>query len=175
MVTVEGPSGSMTQDVTVQSGATASLVVPLSVAPPAPTTGSIAVNAPFDMQLFEKGQLLGSSRSDKLVVPVGKHDIDLVSDAVGYRVTKTVSVTAGGVATIKVDPPKGSISLNALPWAEVFIDGNRIGETPIGNVQVVLGQHEVVFRHPELGEQRFTPTITLNAPVRLSADFRRQP
>jgi len=175
MVTVEGPSGSMTQDVTVQSGATASLVVPLSVAPPAPTTGSIAVNAPFDMQLFEKGQLLGNSRSDKLVVPVGKHDIDLVSDAVGYRVTKTVSVTAGAVATIKVDPPKGSISLNALPWAEVFIDGNRIGETPIGNVQVVLGQHEVVFRHPELGEQRFTPTITLNAPVRLSADFRRQP
>ena len=175
MVTVEGPSGSMTQDVTVQSGATASLVVPLNAPPAAPTTGWIAVSAPIELQLLEKGQPLGTSRSDKIVLPAGRHDIDMVNDAVGFRTTRSVTVLAANVSALKVDLPKGSISLNAQPWAEVFIDGNRIGETPIGNVQVALGQHEVVFRHPELGEQRFTPTITLNAPVRLSADFRRQP
>ena len=175
MVTVEGPSGSMTQDVTVQSGATASLVVPLNAPPTAPTTGWIAVSAPIELQLLEKGQPLGTSKSDKIVLPAGRHDIDMVNDAVGFRTTRSVTVLAANVSALKVDLPKGSISLNAQPWAEVFIDGNRIGETPIGNVQVALGQHEVVFRHPELGEQRFTPTITLNAPVRLSADFRRQP
>ena len=175
MVTVEGPSGSMTQDVTVQSGATASLVVPLNAPPAAPTTGWIAVSAPIELQLLEKGQPLGTSKSDKIVLPAGRHDIDMVNDAVGFRTTRSVTVLAANVSALKVDLPKGSISLNAQPWAEVFIDGNRIGETPIGNVQVALGQHEVVFRHPELGEQRFTPTITLNAPVRLSADFRRQP
>jgi len=67
------------------------------------------------------------------------------------------------------------MSLNAVPWAEVWIDGDRVGETPIGNVQLSLGTHEVVFRHPELGEQRFTPTVTLNAPGRVSADMRRKP
>src|SRR4051812_20699770 len=175
LVTVEGQQGTATQDVTVQSGATASLVIPLNAPESAaPASGWIAVNAPVDVQLFEKGQLLGG-RSDKIVASVGKHDLEIINDAVGYRTTKTVTVNAGATTTVKVDPPKGSISLNALPWAEVFIDGERAGETPIGNVQIALGQHEIVFRHPELGERRFTPTVTLNAPVRLSADFRRTP
>jgi hypothetical protein len=30
-----------------------------------------------------------------------------------------------------------------------------------------------VFRHPELGEQRFTAMVTAATPARLSADFRR--
>jgi len=174
LVTVEGQQGTATQDVNVQSGATASLVIPLNAPEIAPASGWIAVNAPVDVQLFEKGQLLGG-RSEKIVASVGKHDLEIVNDAVGYRTTKTVTVNAGATTTLKIEPPKGSISLNALPWAEVFIDGERAGETPIGNVQIALGQHEIVFRHPELGERRFTPTVTLNAPVRLSADFRRTP
>ena len=47
------------------------------------------------------------------------------------------------------------MALNALPWAEVWIDGESIGETPIGKVSVPIGWHEIVFRHPELGEKRF--------------------
>jgi len=89
--------------------------------------------------------------------------------------SRSVTVTPGQVAPMKIDLPKGTMSLNAVPWAEVWIDGDRVGETPIGNLQVALGQHEVVFRHPDLGEQRFTPTVTLNAPARVSADLRRKP
>ena len=52
------------------------------------------------------------------------------------------------------------MAVNALPWAEVSIDGERVGETPIGSVQVPIGTHEVVFRHPDLGERRTTATVT---------------
>ena len=45
------------------------------------------------------------------------------------------------------------MALNAQPWADVWVDGERVGETPIGNVAVPIGPHEVVFRHPQLGEQ----------------------
>ena len=106
---------------------------------------------------------------------VGKHDIEIGNDALGYRVTRSVTVTPGQVTPIKIDPPKGTMSLNAVPWAEVWIDGDRVGETPIGNVQLSLGPHDVLFRHPELGEQHFMPTVTLNAPARVSADMRRKP
>ena len=58
---------------------------------------------------------------------------------------------------------------------QVLIDGEKVGETPIGNVQLAIGPHEVTFRHPELGEQRTTVTVTLNAPARVSADLRRKP
>ena len=172
-MTVESQLGSVTQEVTIASGVTSALVVPLTAPAGAPVSGWISVASPLDVQIFEKGQLLGTNRSAKIQAPVGRHDLDIVNDSLGYRITRSVTVIAGEVSSMKVDPPKGSLSLNASPWAEVSIDGNAEAAAPIGNVQLTIGQHEVVFRHPELGEQKFTPTITLNAPARLTADFRR--
>jgi hypothetical protein len=54
----------------------------------------------------------------------------------------------------------------------VWIDGQRVGETPIGNLSVPIGSHEVVFRHPQFGEKRRAISVTLGAPVRLSVDMR---
>jgi len=44
----------------------------------------------------------------------------------------------------------------------------------VGNTSVPIGTHEVVFRHPQLGEQRFTATVTATAPARLSVDMRKK-
>ena len=175
MVTLESQVGSVTQDVTIESGATAALLVPLKAPKAVPVSGWITVTSPIDLELSEKGQPLGSSRSGKIAASVGRHELDISNDALGYHVTRSISVEPGEVSSMKLDPPKGSLSLNAVPWAEVWIDGERAGETPIGNAQLAIGQHEVVFRHPDLGEQRFTPTVTLTAPARVSADLRRKP
>ena len=78
------------------------------------------------------------------------------------------------VTPIKIDFPKGTIALNAVPWAEVWVDGTKIGDTPIGNLSLVIGPHEIVFRHPDLGEQRHAATVTLNSPARLSVDLRKK-
>lgn len=174
-VTVEGQFGPVNQEVTIESGVTAALVVPLGAPNNAPVSGWMSIASPVDVQIFEKGQLLGSSRSERIMASVGRHDLDIANDALGFRVTRSITVVPGEVSSMRVDPPKGTLSLNAVPWAEVWIDGQRAGETPIGNIQVSIGQHEVVFRHPELGEQRYTPTVTLNGPARLSADLRRKP
>jgi serine/threonine-protein kinase len=66
------------------------------------------------------------------------------------------------------------VSINAVPWAEVFIDGTRVGETPLANVQQTLGPHEVVFRHPQLGERRVNTVITLKETNRISVDMRQR-
>jgi hypothetical protein len=107
------------------------------------------------------------------VVPAGRHDLEIVNQTVGYRLERTVEVAPGKVASIAVEMPKGTIALNALPWAEVWIDGEKIGETPIGNLPISIGSHSVVFRHPELGEQHHTAVVTLQAPTRVSVDLRR--
>jgi hypothetical protein len=138
-----------------------------------PAAGWIAVNSRFEVKLYEQGQLLGSSQSARIMVPTGKHDLELVSDEIGYKATKSVQVVAGKIAPVAVDAPTGTVALNALPWAEVSIDGNKIGETPIGNLSVPVGAHEVVFRHPELGEKRQTIVVTLKAPARITADLRQ--
>ena len=173
-VLLESDFGAVKQVVTIEPGQTASLMVPLSAPDGAPVSGWMSVTAPADVQIFEKNRLIGTSQSDRLMVSAGRHDIDIVNDIIGYRTTRTVQVSAGKVTPIKVEFPKGTIALNAVPWAEVWVDGEKIGETPIGNLSLSLGPHEVVFRHPELGEQRHAALVTLKAPARLSVDLRKK-
>jgi PEGA domain-containing protein len=174
MVTVENDLGPVTQRVTIEAGTTASLVVPMTAPRNAPVSGWIAVNAPVDVQLFENRRLLGSSQTDRIMVPVGRHELEVVNEALGYRSVKTVNVAPGQTANIRLDLPKAPMALNAVPWAEVWVDGERVGETPIGSVQVSIGPHEVVFRHPELGERRVVTTVTLAGPAKVSVDMRKK-
>jgi hypothetical protein len=179
-VVLESDLGSVKESVMVESGVTASLVVPMSAAAnananaSAPLSGWISVSAPLDVQVFEGGRLIGNNLSDRIMLSAGRHDIELVNEAVGYRQTRSLQVTAGKVTAVKLEMPQGTISVNAQPWAEVWVDGERVGETPIGNFSVAIGTHSVLFRHPELGEQHHTVLVTLKGPARLSVDMRKK-
>ena len=174
-VVLESDLGSVKQLVTIEAGLTASLTVPLSAAAEgAPVSGWIAVTAPADVQVFENKRLIGSSQSDRLMMAAGRHDLEIVNETLGYRAARTVQVGPGRVTPVRIDFPKGTIALNAIPWAEVWVDGVKAGETPIGNLQLTIGPHEIVFRNPDLGEQRHAATITVDTPARLSVDLRKK-
>jgi serine/threonine-protein kinase len=84
-----------------------------------------------------------------------------------------VQVAAGQTTSITLDVPTGTLHINALPWAQVAVDGRAIGETPIANLSLPIGSHEVVFRHPELGERRQVVLVKPGPPVRLGVDLRK--
>jgi hypothetical protein len=84
----------------------------------------------------------------------GRHDLEFVNSVIGYRVRREVDVRAGQITALAITVPNGTLNINATPWAAVWIDGMSYGETPLGNVTVVPGEHEIVFRHPQLGERR---------------------
>jgi serine/threonine protein kinase len=174
-VVLETSLGSVKQNVTVGVGTTASLVVPLGAQSGAVlASGWIAVSSPLAVQVYERGRFLGTSYGNRILLPAGTHEIDLVNDDLGYRASQLVDVQAGKGATIHLDVPKGTIALNALPWAEVWIDGEKVGETPIGNLSLAIGPHDVVFRHPDLGDRRETVVVSLKNPARVSADLRKK-
>ena len=174
MVVLENELGSVNEDVTIEPGTTAALVVPLRGPQGAPVSGWISITAPAELQVFENQRLLGSSRTDRIMVAAGRHDVEFVNEALGYRSSQTIQVAPGQVAKVKPDWPQGTIAINAAPWANVWLDGQELGETPVGNTQVPIGTHEVIFRHPQLGEQRFTTTVTAATPARLSVDMRKK-
>jgi hypothetical protein len=172
-VLLESTLGTVKQRVTIQAGTTASLVVPLAGSTGAPISGWVAVTSPIEVQIFEGGKLLGTSQTDRIMVSAGPHDIEVANDTLGFRTTRTVQVLPGRVAALRMDLPKGVIHLNAIPWAEVWIDGEKVGETPIGNLAIPIGPHEIVFRNPQFPEQHHAATVTLAAPTRLSVDLRK--
>jgi len=173
LVELRSNGASARHTVNVLAGGTASLVVPMGGAATAgPVSGWVSVKAPFTMEIREAGQLLGSSDAERIMMAAGRHELELVSETLGYRASRVVQVLPGKVAAIAVDLPQGVMNLNASPWAEVWIDGQRVGETPIGNLSVPIGPHEIVFRHPQLGEKRQAVSVTLGAPIRVSMDMK---
>jgi hypothetical protein len=143
-------------------------------APAAASGGWISVAAPFELKIREGGKLLGSTDADRLMLPAGEHALEFSNDALGFQTKRTVKIDAAKTAALKIEAPNGVMSINAQPWAEVWVDGQRIGETPIGKIATPIGQHEVVLRHPELGERRQIVTVTMRQPSRLGVDMRKK-
>lgn len=160
------------QRVVIQAGVTSSILAPVSTAAAGPVSGWLSVKSRIAIEVHEGGRLLGTTDADRIMMAVGRHDIELVNETLGYRVARTVQVPPGKVVALSLELPMGVLNVNASPWAEVWIDGRRVGETPIGNLPISIGPHEVVFRHPQLGEKRQAVSVTLKAPVRLSVDMK---
>jgi hypothetical protein len=161
------------QRVVIQAGVTASILAPVATEAAGPVSGWLTVKSPVMVEIREGGRMIGSSDTDKIMVTAGRHDVDLVNETLGYTVTRSIQVPPGKVASVTLEMPNGRINLNATPWAEVWIDGRRIGETPIGNFSLKIGPHEVVFRHPQFGEKKQAVTVTQHAPVRLVQDMKQ--
>lgn len=172
-VVMQNDSGTQTERVIIENGRTASLVVSMGEATPkAGAAGWIRLEVPGTVQVFENGRVIGSSDFERIMLPVGRHELEFVNDTLGYRERRTVQVAAGQTSSMRLEWPRGTMAINAIPWAEVLVDGNRIGETPIGSVGVPLGTHEIIFRHPELGERRMSVTVTARETLKVGIDLR---
>jgi hypothetical protein len=155
--------GEVIHSVRVVAGKTTVMDVPVF-------SGWVSIVAPVLLDIAENGRSLGTTEQSRLMLPPGRHQLTLTNKDLGYSETRDVDIEPGGVRSITVDP-KGAANLNASPWAEVWLDGTKLGETPLSNVQVPLGLHEFVFKHPQFGERRVSATIRANGPAALSVDF----
>ena len=177
-VRVQFASGSIVERrVALGAGETVSLVLDApaakAVTPTGPASGWVRVQTPFDVQVLEAGQVVGSSASERIMVTAGPHVFELVNAALGFRATVKVVVGAGRTEPLIVDSPRALVQVNAQPWAEVVVDGRVAGDTPLANLQLAIGVHQFVFRHPEFGERSQTVTVRLDTPNRVTADLRR--
>jgi hypothetical protein len=172
-VGVASGSASMSRTVTVGAGTTTAVMATL-VAAPGSGAGWVTIASPVELQISEGGVLIGTSNVARLMLPVGRHDLVVSNAALGFQAPVRVDVQAGksGIATVSL--PNGSVSINALPWATVSLDGRDLGTTPIANVDVPLGTHEFVLRHPQLGERHQSVLVTTKGPVRLVVDLNKR-
>jgi hypothetical protein len=180
-VRVSGARGAVTRAVTIEAGVISSLAIPLrGPAPPAPSatvaavgSGWLSVASPFPVQVRDRGTVIGTSDTSRIAIPSGQREVELTSATLGYRTSRRVQVAPGQTTVIALEVPNGTLHINALPWAQVAVDGRAVGETPIANLSLPIGNHEVVFRHPELGEERQVVVVKPGPPVRVGVDLRK--
>jgi hypothetical protein len=169
---VDAPTGALDREVELHDGESLSVVIAAAhAALAAAAAGWITIATPLPLRILENGQVVGTSDAARLMLAAGAHDLQFVNDATGFQETRHVAVTAGKSAAVRIAVPDGRISINAVPWADVWVDSQHVGETPIGNFAVPIGSHQVIFRHPSLGERREQITVGTRDVARIAVDF----
>jgi hypothetical protein len=165
-VTFISSSGSVKRTIRIEAGRTTKIDVPIF-------SGWVGIYAPFVVDVVEGGRVIGSTEQPRIMLSPGRHDLTLVNRDLEYSSSQTVDVEPGEVKSVSIDP-RGLVNLNATPWAEVWVEGRKVGDTPLANLQLTLGVREISFRHPQLGERRVTVTVKGKAPVAVSVDMTKQ-
>ena len=88
----------------------------------------------------------------------------------GYRESRQIVITPGATTAISIVPPTSTLTVTATLPAEVFIDGERAGETPLVGYRVNLGTREISVRNQIGVERRFMMTVGI-PPRRIDVDF----
>jgi hypothetical protein len=144
--------------------------------PPAPTTpagprfGGMTVVSAMELQVFENGKPLGST-AGPIALNEGQRIVEFVNETTGFKHRQTVAVKGGQMTTVNIALPNGRLSINAVPWAEVEINGKSLGETPLANVSLPIGTHEITFRHPQLGTRKQTVVVKADGMTRVTQTF----
>jgi hypothetical protein len=165
-VTLISPAGTVKRSVRVEAGRTAKLDVPIF-------SGWVGIFAPFVVEVAEAGRVIGTTEESRIMLSPGRHELTLTNRELGFKAVESVEIEPGEVRSVTLDP-RGTVNLNASPWAEVWLDGKKLGDTPLAGLQLPLGTRELAFRHPDFGERLVTVTVKGNAPAALSVDMTRR-
>jgi hypothetical protein len=133
-------------------------------------SGWLAVYSPFELAITEGERTLRLDDRNQIMLPPGSHELRLVNRALGFDSVRQVELKPGELVTLSVKPPPSTMTVTATEAAEVWLDGARVGETPLNTVPVELGTHEIVVKRAAGGERRFTVAVTVN-PFTLNIDF----
>ena len=165
-VGLKSDAGSVRRTITMAAGTTVTIDEAIFA-------GWVAVYSPFEVTISEGGRVLRPDERNQVMVAPGVHDLRFVNTALGFDISRQIEVKPGENATVRLTPEPSKVSVTATDAAEVFVDGTRIGETPLTNAPVALGTHEIVVRRTADGtERRSTVTVGV-APFALHVDFSR--
>jgi hypothetical protein len=162
-VVLETVKGSVRRTVTVADGRTAQISESIY-------SGWVHVSAPIEVTVSEGGRALRLDDRNLILLSPGPHDLQVDNGPLGYRDTQRVDVKPGETTRISIVPPPSKLTVTSTLPAEVLIDGERVGETPLTDHPVALGTRDIVVRNAPGTERLVTITVTVK-PVQVDIDF----
>jgi len=100
-----------------------------------------------------------TSAGAKRLTP-GRHTLEVVRPDVLGAQRETIVVEPGQTLHRAFAADEyGWLQVVVIPWAEVFVGGQSIGQTPMGKVKAAIGEHSLTLRHPEVADKQQTIVI----------------
>lgn len=137
------------------------------------SVGWVSIVSPERLDVYEGLRRMGTSQDARITLPAGNHVLELTADQLGFRERHSVRVVEGRRVTLTAELPRVPVFINAVPWADVLVDGTPVGQTPLGTLRQPIGTHQIEFRHPEFGSRRQTVVLSQLEVTRISVDMRK--
>lgn len=132
--------------------------------------GWLALFSPIELNAAFDGRPLVLDDQNRALLPAGQHELTLQNKTLGFLETRTIAVKPGETTAVSVTLPTTAFTVTTSAPAEVWVDGDRVGDAPIVDLALEIGTHDVLVRSAERGERRIAFTATVE-PVRLTIDF----
>ncbi len=128
--------------------------------PKKPTYGKLSLSSSIPLRVRIGGKSRGPTPLTALSLPVGEHIVELTSPLHGGVVTKRLSITQGQTLTQHIVLQKGTLSINAKPWARIRLQASaKTTETPT-QLELFEGRYSLVFVCPN-GAERVTDALVI--------------
>lgn len=116
--------------------------------------------ATYRVKLELDGRTIGYMPINNLeIAPNQQHRVELLGTDLNssYTVslhTRQIMLEPGQHFQIRQEvPPFGSLTVSSEPYADVFIDGRRVGSTPLAGFVLLAGEHDLEL-HPTFEHER---------------------
>jgi serine/threonine protein kinase len=131
--------------------------------------GFLKVEAGLKLQISSGKKVLGSTPLNKIALRPGRHQIRARSFEYGFVLTKKIHIKARQISTLRLDPGKGKLALNASPWAWVQFGRQERSETPV-LLDLHEGDYVLRFECPNGRQKKKNVRIKPNKTQNLSID-----
>jgi hypothetical protein len=140
-VRLESAEGSVSRTVRIGAGRTESITE--SIYP-----GWIHVSAPFDVTVMEGSRGVQLDSSSRALLEPGAHTLRLQNRSFAFSESRQIVVEPGGTTEVSIASPTSSLTVAGPAGAEVFVDGERVGQIPLASYPVKLGTRDVMVVEP---------------------------
>jgi len=107
--------------------------------------------------VYHAGKKLGTTPLAEIRFQEGTHRLVLRNPLLNIEKTITVKIVADKNEKMSIDMMegiRGQLKINVRPWADVYIDGKRMGSTPLKPLELTVGEHTVLVKNEKLAEER---------------------
>jgi hypothetical protein len=132
--------------------------------------GWLKVFAPFEIEIADGPRGIQLDERSQAMLTPGPHEMRFENRALGYVETRRVEIQPGVITSLSLSPAPSALTVTSTTPAEVLIDGESAGHTPLADHQLAIGTHNIVVKAAAGGTRRFGMTVTV-VPVRLDVDF----
>ncbi len=106
--------------------------------------GTLVVGCRPVAEVFLDGKKVGMTPLVLKQVPVGRRRVEV--RAYGGSRGKEVEIKGRTTTRVRFDLYGGILAVNATPWAELYFDGRKVGNTPMLLKNLPLGTHRITLR-----------------------------